>query len=291
MNNSVTDYRRTLIRLSKVLEKKHFFIVGLTRPGTIWLQHAINAHPDACCKGEGHFTNALFPLLGKAYADYNKHMLTDKARMEAAGISAANPGRTAAYSNDDVRFLMATASALTLDRWAGDDEVSCIGEKTPEHALNLDNLVEVFPDALIIHVIRDGRDEAVSVYDYNMKMNPEGFTEKFGNLATFAESFAGNWTRAVGAARYFGRSYGDNYMEIRCEDLYTEASPDVERMCRFLGLEDDSETVSQCVEAGRRIAFPDGIIGQWKDRFDAETNTAFTRQAGELLKLLEYTLS
>ncbi len=288
MNKTVTDYRRSLIRLSKVLEKKHFFIVGLTRPGTVWLQHAINAHPDACCKGEGHFTNALFPLLGKAFADYNKHMLTDKARMEAAGISAANPGPSAAYSNDDVRFLMASAAALTLDRWAGDEDVSCVGEKTPEHALNLDGLCEVLPDAKIVHVIRDGRDEAVSVYDYNLKVNPQGFFNKFPDFATFAESFAGNWTRAVGAARYFGRSHGDNYMEIRCEDLHTEASPDVERLCHFLGIEDDPETISVCVEAGRRVAFADGIIGQWQERFDENTGAAFTRQAGELLKLLEY---
>lgn len=290
MGNSVTDYRRNLIRLSKVLEKKRFFIVGLTRPGTIWLQHAINAHPDACCKGEGHYTNALFPLLGKAYADYNKHILTDKARMEAAGISAANPGRTAAFSNDDVRFLMAIAAGLTLDRWVGEDDVACIGEKTPEHALNLESLTEIFPDALIIHVIRDGRDEAVSVYDYNLRLNPEGFTRKYENLSAFAEQFAGNWTRAVGAARYFGRSHGESYLEIRSEDLHTEASPDVEKLCRFLGIDDDPEVVAECVEAGRKIAFADGVIGQWKDRFDDKTKVAFNRQAGELLKLLEYTL-
>ncbi len=288
MTTTVTDYRRSLIRLSKVLEKKHFFIVGLTRPGTVWLQHAINSHPEACCKGEGHFTNALFPLLGKAFADYNKHMLTDKARMEAAGISAANPGPSAAYTNDDVRFLMASAAALTLDRWAGDEDVLCIGEKTPEHALNVENLIEIFPEAMIVHVIRDGRDEAVSVYEYNLRLNPQGFTSKFPDFAAFAESFAGNWTRAVGAARYFGRSHGDNYLEIRCEDLHTEASPDVERLCRFLGINDDPEIISQCVEVGRRVAFPDGIIGQWQERFDEETSVAFTRQAGELLKLLEY---
>jgi hypothetical protein len=288
MSQSVTDYRRSLIRLSRVLEKKNFFIVGLTRPGTVWLQHAIDAHPDACCKGEGHFTNALFPLLGRAYADYNKHMHKEMTRMRAAGITAANPGASAAYTNDDVRFLMASAAALTMDRWAGDENVACIGEKTPEHALNLEDLSEVFPDALIVHVIRDGRDEAVSVYDYNIRANPEGFTEKFPSFAAFAESFAGNWTRAVGAARYFGRSNKDNYLEIRCEDLHTEASPDVERLCHFLGIDDNPEIISHCVETGRRIAFPDGVIGQWKEHFDDETSAAFTRQAGELLKLLDY---
>jgi hypothetical protein len=288
MDTSITDYRRTLIRLSKVLEKKRFFIVGLTRPGTVWLQHAINAHPEACCKGGGHFANALFPLLGTAFADYNKHMLTDKARMEAAGIGAANPGPSAAYSNSEVCFLMASAAALTMDKWVGDEDVSCIGEKAPEHALNLEALVEIFPDAKIVHVIRDGRDEVASVYDYNQRVNPEGFASKFPDFASFAESFAGNWTRAVGAARYFGRSHGDNYMEIRSEDLHTEASSDIERLCRFLEIEDDPEVISHCVDAGRRVAFDDGAIGQWQERFDDKLAVAFNRRAGELLKLLDY---
>jgi hypothetical protein len=288
MNNTTTDYRRTLIGLSQILDKKHFFIVGLTRPGTAWLQHAINAHPDALCKGEGHFTNALFPLLGKAFADYNKHMLNDAARMEAAGMGAANIAPSAAYSNDEVRFLMASAAALTMNRWVGDEDVSCIGEKTPEHALNLAGLTEVFPDAYIVHVIRDGRDEAVSVYDYNFRVNPEGFAKRFPDFPTFAEFFAGNWTKAVGQARYFGRSHGEKYMEIRSEDLHTEAAPDVERLCRFLNIDDSPDTVSHLVEAGRAIAFPDGAIGQWQDRFDDHTAVSFNRQAGELLKLLDY---
>ncbi|NQU57467.1 MAG: sulfotransferase [Rhodospirillales bacterium] len=288
MNKTTTDYRRTLIRLSKVLDKKLFFIVGLTRPGTAWLQHAINAHPDASCKGEGHFTNALFPLLGKAFANYNQHMQSDQQRMDTAGIGVANQGHSAAYSNDEVRFLMASAAALTMDRWSGEEDVSCIGEKTPEHALNLDGLTEVFPDAHIIHVIRDGRDEAVSVYDYNMRVNAEGFTKRFPDFPAFAEFFAGNWIKAVGSARYFGRNYGEKYMEIRCEDLHTEAAPDMERLCRFLSIDDSPETVSHLVESGRKIAFPDGVINQWQDRFDEETTVVFNRQAGELLKLLDY---
>ena len=288
MNNTATDYRRTLIALSKVFDKKHFFVVGLTRPGTAWLQHAINAHPDACCKGEGHFTNALFPLLGKALAQYNQHMLDDQARMEAAGIGTANSAPPAAYSNDEVRFLMATAAAMTMNRWAGAEDVSCIGEKTPEHALNLAGLTEVFPDAYIVHVIRDGRDEAVSVYDYNIRVNADGFSKRFPDFATFAEFFAGNWNKAVGAARYFGRSHGQKYMEIRSEDLHSEASGDLERLCRFLDLDDSSDVVAHLLEAGRKAALPDGVINQWQDRFDEKTKTAFNRQAGELLKLLDY---
>jgi len=130
MNNTTTDYRRTLIGLSQILDKKHFFIVGLTRPGTAWLQHAINAHPDALCKGEGHFTNALFPLLGKAFADYNKHMLDDQARLKtpaaetvdiATNVEVLNWARKeAALSLSDVE----TADATTLDQRKAEQQLN-----------------------------------------------------------------------------------------------------------------------------------------------------------------------
>lgn len=288
MKPSTSDYRHKLIRLSKVMEKQLFFVVGLTRSGTVWLQHALDAHPDASCKGEGHFTDSLYPLLGQAFTAYNKRTLLDKARLQAAGIDDALSGVSMGYSNDDVRFMMACATALTLDRLSGDEDVSCVGEKTPEHALDLKVLTDVFPEAKIIHVIRDGRDEAVSIFDYNMRVNPDGFTKKFPDFISFVEHFSRNWNRVVGAAHFFGRRFGDGYLEIRCEDLYTEASTDIEQMFRFLGVSDSQQVVSRSVEAGKRIAFTDGGIGQWRARFDEKAEISFNRQAGELLKLLDY---
>ncbi len=288
MAPSMSDYRSSLERLSRVLDRRLFFIVGLTRPGTVWLQHAVNAHPQAVCRGEGHFTNVLFPYLGRAFADYNKRMVLKGTRLRDASPGDGLSSAVYPYSNDDVRLLLACAAALTLDKVAEDADVTCIGEKTPEQVMNLKTLNEVFPDAKMIHVIRDGRDEAVSVHDFNLRTRTPGFVEKFPDFSLFAEHFARNWNRAVGAAHAFGRSHAGDYLEIRCEDLHREASPDVERLFRFLGIDDGPEAVSLAVEQGRRAAFPDGVIGQWRERFDDKARTLFNRHAGELLRLLDY---
>lgn len=287
MNDKEIDYQRRLETVSGVFDKQLFFIIGLTRSGTVWLQQAIDAHPDVSCRGEGHFADVLFPAMAGALATYNKRMIKNGEQLEAAGLGAT-VGARAAYTKGDVSVLLATAMSLILTRWSGAKDVKCIGERTSEYSRSLGDLMHVLPNAKIVNVIRDGRDEAVSVYDYNIRINASGFLSRFEDFAAFAGHFAGNWTRDVGDARYFGHKNPDNYIELRSEELHTEAVPDVARLCRFLGLDDSDEVVDVCVEAGRRATLPDGVIGQWRDRFDDAATASFMRQAGELLKLLDY---
>lgn len=282
------NHQQTLKRLANVFDRRIFFIVGLTRPGTAWLQHAIDVHPDAACRGEGHFTDSLLPLMGRAFADYNKAMQNLQTSMSVADIAAMSLGQGAGFTNSDVSFLMASAVALSLAKQTGGDNILAIGEKTPEHAMAIDDLATVLPEAVFVHVVRDGRDEAVSVYDYNIRAGNDAFMQKYGSIGDFAQHFGRNWTRAVGAARYFGRQNPDRYLEIRSEDLITDASTDLGRLCRFLNIDDGEFILSSCQAAGRRASVPDGIIGQWRDRFDDQTSAAFARSGGELLKLLDY---
>jgi len=65
----------------------------------------------------------------------------------------------------------------------------------------------------ITHVNCDSHSEVASVYYYNQLVNP-----KF---------FYGKWIPPGGAARYFGRSHGDNYVEFCSEDLHTKGSLDI----------------------------------------------------------------
>jgi len=287
MSDKEIDYQRRLETVSGIFDKQLFFVVGLTRSGTVWLQQAIDAHPEVSCRGEGHFADVLFPAMADALLTYNKRMARTGKQLEAAGLGST-VGARAGYTNDDVSVLLATAMALTLTRWSGGADVKCIGERTSEYSRSLKDLLHVLPNAKIVNVIRDGRDEAVSVYDYNIRIDASGFISRFEDFAAFAGHFAGNWNRDVGDARYFGRSHPDNYIELRSEELHTEAAPDVARLCRFLGIDDSDEVVDACVGAGRRAVLPDGVIGQWRDRFDDAASASFLRQAGELLKLLDY---
>jgi len=107
-------------RLEAIFEKRILLIVGATRWGTAWVQQCLDAHPNACAKGEGHFTDILFPKIAKAVDEYNAESEKIGNRLQLAGLA----GNAAGCTVDDVDHLLRTAVALMLNRWIGDTEVT-----------------------------------------------------------------------------------------------------------------------------------------------------------------------
>jgi hypothetical protein len=279
----MTEYRQILGALARLYEKDFFFIVGWNRPGTNWLQCALDTHPNAACRGEGHFTDILFPLMESAFDNYNRGLRQAGKRLAAAAIDDGGRGLT----RRDLGVLQRTAAGLIMGRWGGGGDIRAVGEKTPEHTAAVKRLAAVAPGAKIIQVVRDGRDEATSAWEFNLRLGGEDFIKKFPNFTVFAEDFARNWATATGAARNWGRTHKERYLEVRTEDLMGEPETNVRRIFSFLGLAAGGEDIHRAIEAGRQTP-GDGDAGHWRDDFNLEAKAAFTRQAGELLKLLDY---
>jgi len=282
------EYAKVHDRLGQLLKKDMVFVVGATRWGTSWVQQCLDTHPKVCCKGEGHFTDTLFPGLAKLVDQYNQDAEKIGNRMQLAGL----PGNAAGFTFEDVEYLMQSAVMLMMQRWVPEDEdVSCIGEKTPEHVLSLELLDRLFPNMRVIHVVRDGRDEAASAWDFNMGISKGEFPRRYPSFADFAETFARNWSRSVGAARRFGRLNRRRYYQIRAEEVINEPAPIVRRMFRFCDVEDREEHVQSGIKRAYQIAPLDLDPGVWQNRFDKDATRRFHRQSGELLKLLDYAVA
>lgn len=282
------EYAKVHDRLGQLLKKDMVFVVGATRWGTSWVQQCLDTHPKVCCKGEGHFTDTLFPGLAKLVDQYNQDAEKIGNRMQLAGL----PGNAAGFTFEDVEYLMQSAVMLMMQRWVPEDEdVSCIGEKTPEHVLSLELLDRLFPNMRVIHVVRDGRDEAASAWDFNMGISKGEFPRRYPSFADFAETFARNWSRSVGAARRFGRLNRRRYYQIRAEEIVNEPAPIVRRMFRFCDVEDREEHVQSGIKRAYQIAPLDLDPGVWQNRFDKDATRRFHRQSGELLKLLDYAVA
>jgi len=290
MDDQLKAHIQTHERLSRLMKKDIVFVVGATRWGTSWVQQCLDTHPKVVCKGEGHYTDSLFPGLAKLVDQYNQDAEKIGNRMQLAGL----PGNAAGFTFDDVEHLMRTAVMLMFNRWVPEDvedEVTCIGEKTPEHVLSQELLDRLFPGMRIVHVVRDGRDEAAGAWDFNMGISRGEFPRRYPSFADFAETFARNWSRSVGAARRFGRLNRSRYYQIRAEDVVEEPSPIVRRLFRFCDVEDREDLVQAGIRRAHQIAPLDLDPGVWKNRFDPDATKRFHRQSGELLKLLDYTVA
>ncbi len=271
-------------RLDKIFDKKIFFIAGFTRPGTNWLQRALNAHPDILCNGDGHFTDLLYPALCRTLGNYNQQTIRSKSLLEQTG----DQGLTADLSFGDLDFLLRQTIGLILSRWAGDGQFKCIGEKTPENALDMWLLGRAVPDAKFIHVIRDGRDEVVFAWEFSKQVLGDKLYDEYPDFAAFSEGFSKKWSAGVGRAHRFGRANPDCYMEVRCDKIYLEPAPVIAELLEYLGMEAGDATVSGCVEAGMNGASPGGSSVNREKYFDDDSLRVFHRYSGELLKLLDY---
>jgi hypothetical protein len=264
-----------------LFDKRLVLIVGATRWGTAWVQQCLDAHPDICAKGEGHFTDLLFPKIATAFDDYNSESDKIGNRLQLAGLS----GNAAGYTFDDVDHVVKVA---ILDRWLDGRNPSCVIEKTPEHVLNLDLLLRVLPCACVIYVLRDGRDEAVSAWEFNLGINRRDFLKKFLNFASFAEKFAQAWSRSIGAGRKFGQKNQTRYLEIQSSDITVNPSSVVAALLDFSEVSSTQKIAQNCADMAWDISPLDGEHGVWETTFDDEAYRLFLRHSGEFMKLLNY---
>jgi hypothetical protein len=167
-------------------------------------------------------------------------------------------------------------------------------EQTPETAHVLDAALEAYPQALAVHVVRDGRDVVCSLLErgwlnaatdgrddarlaYGAEprfwVEPER-REEFAQ-ASDARRCAWAWRRYVEAVRAAG--VGDRLLEIRYEELARMA----DRLAEFLGADVPATH-------GALDRFRDSSIGRWRKELTPEQLTDVEAEAGALLAELGY---
>ena len=165
------------------------------------------------------------------------------------------------------------------------------GDKTPMYMRHLPLLRRLFPNAQYVHLIRDGRDAAVS---FLTMLDGIAF-ETWGHPRSPA-GFASHWRTDVQAARRHGRRVGPNhYLEVRYEDLVADAEATLRRICAFAGLPyEPAMTDYADTESGERphqqnLKRPlTPRLRDWRTEMSAADAGEFESVAGDLLRELGY---
>ena len=178
-------------------------------------------------------------------------------------------------------FYVAYASHHGKCRW---------GDKTPIYVLSIPLLARIFPDARFVHIIRDGRDVALSYL--SVPWGP----------ATIWQA-ARKWSRHVTAGRMAGRELGSTrYMEVRYEDLVKEPAQVLTRVCEFTDLPFESGMLEFHKDAKGRIQSrperthfhssvtkpPSQSLRDWRTQMPAPQVLAFEAMSGAELTELGY---
>jgi len=185
------------------------------------------------------------------------------------------------------------AIAAVFEVYAEHEQKPRWGDKTPLYMQHLPLLERLFPDALWVHLVRDGRDAALSFLEL-----PEGFSGKTWALPRTAAQFAARWRTEIRAARRLGTHVGGRYLELRYEDLVVEPERELRRVCEHASLpwepamleHANAPEVSAMPEHRNLAQPPTPGLRDWRSQMSREDAVAFEEVAGDVLRSSDYEL-
>jgi hypothetical protein len=205
------------------------FIVGVGRSGTTLLRLMLDTHPGLAIPPETHFVPAVIAAFWRlrvtpervldAMRSGERTGWPDSGLDEATMLARLREIKPLNAPDALRAFYRLYAERHGKERW---------GDKTPHYVTALPRIGRALPEARFIHVIRDGRDVALST---NRRL-----VELRGSRPVPIERMAKRWRHRILTARGVSQ-IADRYLEVRYEDLVIDTEPTLRRVCEFIELD------------------------------------------------------
>ena len=271
------------------------FVVGSARSGTTLLYDMLlSSGGFALYLGESNIFNLLAPRFGNLARRANREEMLrvwlGSSLFRVSGLLASDvESRILEDCRNPGDFLRIVMDEVTrqqgAQRWAGN---------TPEEILHLRQIKKMIPEALVIQMIRDGRDVSVSL-SQKRYIRPFPWKER----AT-PEAAALYWEWVVRKGRDAGAEMGSDYTEVRFEELVHDPRGVLQRLSVFLEHDLDYDRIME--NAVGAVAKPNSSfkgspagtfnpIARWKQQLTAAQLTQIEGLVGDLLAELGYDLA
>jgi sulfotransferase family protein len=249
----------------------------------------LSAGNFAVYRAESEVFHLLEPRFGDLSAPANKKRLLAawfKSRLFTATGLDAKPleekiMQECRNGGDFLRIVMdEMARHQGVNRWA---------ECTPDHILYLPRIKQTIPNALVIHIIRDGRDVALS-------MEKQGWPKQLpGDKKPRRMAGGLYWEWMTRRGREDGAQLGPDYIEVRYEDLVSNPREVLQQLRSFVDQDLDYDEI-QRVGIGSvsrpNTSFKDergfDPVGRWKSSYSSGQIETFELLVGGMLEELGY---
>jgi hypothetical protein len=142
-----------------------FFIFSCGRSGSSLLSRMLNSHDRLAVPYESHLFNTFYPWLiyyGDLKNKKNQVRMVDDI-LSTDVLHDFSPRLESRQVIDSIeRNDFGGVVEAVLSCWARTQQKPRWGEKTPKHINFWRQILRYFPDAKFIHIVRDGRDTALS---------------------------------------------------------------------------------------------------------------------------------
>lgn len=268
------------------------FVLGCPRSGTTLLYYMLlSSGGFAVYREESHVFNIIAPKFALASRKSREKLMKRWLKsiyFENSGLDAQTIEKKILEdchnAGDFLRIVMEEiARQQNVSRWA---------DTTPEHLLYIPAIKKAFPDALIIHSIRDGRDVALSM-DKLHWLRPFPWDKQHSLMVHGLY-----WEWIVRHGRRDGKLFGDDYMEIRFEDLISRPHETLASIGHFIDHDLDYDRIRQVglgsvgnpnTSFGTEVSGGQfSPVGRWKKSFSPQQLEMFEGLVGPFLRELGY---
>jgi hypothetical protein len=273
------------------------FVVGCHRSGTNLLYDTLlSAGGFAVYRGYLPIYKVIVPRCGPLSNSANRAKAIDlflrskgfrRSGLDAGALSSKLDTHCRT-SGDFIRIVMEEiARQQGVPRWAVYD---------PDYVLHVERIKRDLPNALFLHIVRDGRDIALSL----AKM--AGFRPfPWSSSARGLLETAVYWEWMVRKGQQYGRMFPDSYLEIHYEELVNDPRKTLSTISQFLDQELDYDHIRRA-GLGRltesNSSFLDepelgrvDPVNRWKERLSHEQVIAIESLVGGCLGDLGYSLT
>jgi len=271
------------------------FVLGCPRSGTTVLYHMLlSAGNFAVYRAESNVFSVLQPRFGNLQRESNRRNLLNywlrSKLFQVTGLDAEQiRGKITDHchgAGDFLRIVMEEmARQQGVERWA---------DCTPDHLLYIREIKRQIPDALIVHIIRDGRDVALSYakqgWAYPLPWDRRAQLYVAGLF----------WEWIVGKGREYGRQLGPDYYELHYEDMVENPRETLLRLGEFVGQPLDYDRIHQVgigsVSEPNSSFSSDPAAGfhpvrRWAEKMTPDQLADFEALTGSFLEELGYPLA
>jgi hypothetical protein len=223
------------------------FIVGSPRSGTTWLQMLLLQHPAIVSVQETH-----------VFAEWIAPLLSTTSRQREAGRTV---GLSAVLDHEQMVDVARSIYGAVIDRAVdGHPHAGVFVEKTPGHVRYVRSILELYPDAKILHVVRDPRATVASIVAASRSWGRSWAPSDVASAARL-------WRRSVVAGSEIPQLTSE-MMDVRYEDLTVDGPAVLLAVLRTLGIASNAEEcrsfIAACTPealAGGGVAGPTGMRG------------------------------
>lgn len=285
-----------ILDVLKQLDCSHvFFAFGIPKSGTTFLQMMLDSHPKISCPSEHQF-DFFLNSIPQCLTRYNRLLQEVDRRTARQGPEQ--------FKNEDADLMFKVVVLFALVAAArGSQGIEWIGANDNAIVTRFPFYVRQFPKARFICIVRDPRDQAISAWRHNLRVE-KNFMARAKSIENWCRNCSKTWQtqmKALALARA-RKPLNESLLFLRYEDLIDDPETQTKRAFSHLGAETEPKLIRRIIEKNsfesvvRRNQeigqenpfFRRGNSGSWQKELDSACAAIFPRNAKEMMQHFGY---